>query len=172
MLHAKQHNTKSPSHGDAGQKAITRKSFLSSFGAFAWLGSISLAMMGSLRAAIPSVLPDPSLKFRIGQLADFSVGSTRTFEEENVAIFRDEEGIFAISTQCTHLGCIVRRDEQGFLCPCHGSRYSLDGSVTQGPAPKPLLWYAIKQTPGGLLLVDRAKTVAVGTKFDFTGTLA
>lgn len=45
-----------------------------------------------------------------------------------------------IVDNCTHLGCTFpwnETDEQ-FQCPCHGSRYSADGSVLRGPAPLPL----------------------------------
>ena len=148
-------------------KGITRKAFLSTLAAFAWLGSASLALIGSLRSAVPSVLPDPSARFRIGQAKDFAVGTARSFEEENVAIYRDEEGLFAISTICTHLGCVVRQTEDGFQCPCHGSKYDANGLVTKGPAPKSLSWYAIEEAPGGFLAVDRASPVEPGTKYHF-----
>lgn len=152
---------------NVANEAMTRKTFLSTLAVFAWLGSAALALMGSLRSLVPSVLPDRSARFKIGQAKDFAVGTTRSFEEENVAISRDEEGLFAMSTVCTHLGCVVRKTEEGFQCPCHGSKYDASGRVTQGPAPKSLEWYAIEQTPGGLLAVDRAKCVEPGTKFNF-----
>ena len=46
--------------------------------------------------------------------------------------------VFAIN--CSHLGCSVALNEAAktFDCPCHGSRFHLDGSVLQGPAPVPL----------------------------------
>lgn len=152
---------------DTHQDSITRKSFLSRLGVYTWLGSVGLALVGSVRAAIPSVLPDPSLRFRIGHPNNFSPGGARHFEEENVTVFRDDQGIFAISTICTHLGCVVRRSEEGFQCPCHGSTYDSNGEVTRGPAPKPLLWYAVAQSTGGALYVDRGKSVNVGTKYHF-----
>lgn len=57
------------------------------------------------------------------------------------AAFRDEEGaLHALSARCTHMGCSVRFNdaERSWDCPCHGSRFALDGSVLQGPAVEPL----------------------------------
>ncbi|MHB8881608.1 MAG: QcrA and Rieske domain-containing protein [Thermodesulfovibrionales bacterium] len=49
--------------------------------------------------------------------------------------------IFALSSSCTHLGCLVAwsRQKQQFLCPCHGGTYSIRGEVLAGPPPLPLL---------------------------------
>jgi Rieske Fe-S protein len=46
--------------------------------------------------------------------------------------------VFAIT--CSHLGCSIALNEQErrFDCPCHGSRFNLDGTVLRGPAPAPL----------------------------------
>lgn len=41
--------------------------------------------------------------------------------------------------RCTHLGCKINQSVNGFLvCPCHGSLFSADGKVAEGPASKPL----------------------------------
>ena len=46
---------------------------------------------------------------------------------------------FALLAECTHLGCLVSDEPLGgFACPCHGSKYSREGSVTRGPAPRSL----------------------------------
>lgn len=45
------------------------------------------------------------------------------------------------ATECTHQGCGVQRSGDGFSCPCHGSRFALDGSVERGPASDPLPLY-------------------------------
>jgi glycine/D-amino acid oxidase-like deaminating enzyme/nitrite reductase/ring-hydroxylating ferredoxin subunit len=58
-----------------------------------------------------------------------------------VAAYRDDAGeLHAVSARCTHLGCLVQFNnaERTWDCPCHGSRFALDGQVVQGPAVHPL----------------------------------
>ena len=58
-----------------------------------------------------------------------------------VAALRDADGVLhAVSATCTHLGCTVRWNgaERSWDCPCHGSRFDIDGSVLTGPAVEPL----------------------------------
>jgi Rieske Fe-S protein len=56
-------------------------------------------------------------------------------------VYRHEDGtLHAVSLRCTHLGCLVRFNaaERSWDCPCHGSRFGVDGSVLEGPAVRPL----------------------------------
>jgi glycine/D-amino acid oxidase-like deaminating enzyme/nitrite reductase/ring-hydroxylating ferredoxin subunit len=60
---------------------------------------------------------------------------------DNVAGYRDEQGrLHAVSAACTHMGCMVgwNENDRTWDCPCHGSRFALDGEVIHGPAVKPL----------------------------------
>jgi nitrite reductase/ring-hydroxylating ferredoxin subunit len=60
---------------------------------------------------------------------------------EKVAAYRDEDGaLHAVSAVCTHLGCVVQWNaaEKSWDCPCHASRFDVDGAVLQGPAVKDL----------------------------------
>jgi Rieske Fe-S protein len=57
------------------------------------------------------------------------------------AAYRDEDGVLhARSAICTHLACNVEWNaaERTWDCPCHGSRFGVDGEVVQGPAVRPL----------------------------------
>jgi glycine/D-amino acid oxidase-like deaminating enzyme/nitrite reductase/ring-hydroxylating ferredoxin subunit len=56
-------------------------------------------------------------------------------------VFRDDDGtLHAVSLRCTHMGCLLRFNaaERSWDCPCHGSRFDVDGAVLEGPAVNPL----------------------------------
>ncbi|MCP4217091.1 MAG: ubiquinol-cytochrome c reductase iron-sulfur subunit [bacterium] len=74
-------------------------------------------------------------------------------------IFRQANGIKAMSAICTHLGCVVTMTEKGFSCPCHGSHFDKVGDIVSGPAPKGLEWLKMSLAPDGQLTVDMDKKV-------------
>jgi glycine/D-amino acid oxidase-like deaminating enzyme/nitrite reductase/ring-hydroxylating ferredoxin subunit len=75
-----------------------------------------------------------------GELEPWEAGIVQ-HEGRRSAAFRDGDGrLHAVSATCTHLHCQVRWNdaERSWDCPCHGSRFGVDGAVLQGPATKPL----------------------------------
>ena len=79
--------------------------------------------------------PSPAADLRPGE------GALVDLDGDTVAGFRDDDGtLHAVSPTCTHLGCRVAFNtaERSWDCPCHGSRFDVDGSVLEGPAVRDL----------------------------------
>lgn len=62
----------------------------------------------------------------------------------------DEHNVVAFNPACTHLACAYHWDDgqHEFVCPCHGSKFAIDGRVIAGPAPRPLDRYIAKIEDG------------------------
>lgn len=70
-------------------------------------------------------------------------GAVFATEVGKLAVCRDRSGaLHSCSAVCTHLGCEVawNHAEQTWDCPCHGSRFSPEGKVINGPAVTDLSW--------------------------------
>jgi len=88
------------------------------------------------------------LRDRLGKTARTSLeeikrgeGAVVLKDGKRVAAYRDMEGkVTMLSPVCTHMGCIVRWNNADKMwdCPCHGSRFTPEGSVHSGPAETPL----------------------------------
>jgi glycine/D-amino acid oxidase-like deaminating enzyme/nitrite reductase/ring-hydroxylating ferredoxin subunit len=68
-------------------------------------------------------------------------GKIIELEGEKIAAYRDENnGLHLIGAECSHLKCIINwnNDEKSWDCPCHGSRFTHEGKVLNGPANKDL----------------------------------
>lgn len=144
-----------------GQAARRRLlAWLSGVGLF---GSALVSVVSNLVFIKPRATYGQPNRFSIGKPEDFPSGSRIALDEHRVCIVREGDRLCAISTTCTHLGCIIAPSETGFACPCHGSRFDQDGNVTGGPAPKPLPWYNLQIAPNGELEVDKGAEIAQGT---------
>ena len=125
-------------------------------------GALALATTGGLVLTgdflRPNVLFEPPAKFLVGKPNQYPLDSVVYLAKPKILVIREKEGYFyALSTVCTHLGCIVNwKAQEGIIaCPCHGSRFSKLGEVTGGPAPKPLPHFAMSLTVDGYLEVDK-----------------
>ncbi len=147
------------------EAGVSRRSFLGLASAGAVILSSLAALAGMLRIPKPNVFYEESQKFKIGKPENFPVGTVKKLDDKKVFIFTTSDGIHALSSVCTHLGCIVYTTEWGFQCPCHGSQYNKSGKVIAGPAPRNLAWLDISQSLDGALVVDAAKEVKPGTTF-------
>jgi glycine/D-amino acid oxidase-like deaminating enzyme/nitrite reductase/ring-hydroxylating ferredoxin subunit len=92
----------------------------------------------------------------VASLADIAAGTGAIVREgvHKLAVYRDQVGaLHTLSAKCTHLGCQVHFNsaERSWDCPCHGSRFDIDGTVLHGPASAPLKKihvHADETTPG------------------------
>ncbi|MCC6345968.1 MAG: Rieske (2Fe-2S) protein [Nitrospirales bacterium] len=148
-----------------GKPEVSRRDFLglASMGA-AVLSSFTL-LAGIFRMSKANVRYEEATRFKIGMPDSFPVGTVKKLDDKGVFIFANDDGVHAISSICTHLGCIVAISETGFQCPCHGSKYDENGKVVGGPAPRNLAWLEISQEVDGNLVVDTMRDVPAGTKF-------
>jgi Rieske Fe-S protein len=91
--------------------------------------------------------PGPLTEFDLGPKDNYPRGVQIVRLDIPAIIRHTDEGIIAISLVCTHLGCTVEEDEagEGFICPCHSSRYSKNGEVLEGPATKNLPRHRIEE---------------------------
>jgi cytochrome b6-f complex iron-sulfur subunit len=64
----------------------------------------------------------------------------RDLQGREMVLVNTEQGLKAISTNCTHLGCKAYYEPENsrFFCPCHDGVFDLDGNVVSGPPPRPL----------------------------------
>ena len=142
------------------------------FGSAAAVGFASFAAATGLwtaataRFMMPNVLTEPPQNFKVGFPGDYPAGHVETSYKRQYGVwivhgeYRGRRQIYALSTTCTHLGCITiyQASEQKFKCPCHGSGFFQDGINFEGPAPRPLVRYAIGIADDGQLEVDRSRT--------------
>lgn len=143
---------------------LPRRDFLGLAALWSAGAALLFALFGALRLPRAAVVPVPSRKFRVTLPETLAVGEAFIPPGRSVAIFRDDQGVFAVSRVCTHLGCLVKSEADGFHCPCHGSRFAPDGKVVKGPAPKALAWLAVTRVTPGTYLIDEGKPVPLGTK--------
>ncbi len=115
-------------------------------------GASALAFAGCGQAQTPRVVEQEVAPQGDGwaqfKLADFpaleNAGGSALLERPEALIsvwaLRRSDGSFgAVWGVCTHGACIVEpRENEVFECPCHGSRFALDGTVLNGPATRPL----------------------------------
>lgn len=63
----------------------------------------------------------------------------RTLKEEGPVFVRKVRGEYvALSSTCTHRGCEVESNPTFYECPCHNSKFDLEGRVVNGPATQHL----------------------------------
>lgn len=111
-------------------------------------GACSLFALGA--SALPAAaqtamrrLPDGRVEVRVSTVPALSaVGgavSIGSVKGVPVGVARTGPSTYrAFSLRCPHQGIPVKRSEQGWTCPAHGSQFEADGDLVLGPATRAL----------------------------------
>ncbi|MBC8876395.1 MAG: ubiquinol-cytochrome c reductase iron-sulfur subunit [Planctomycetes bacterium] len=143
-----------------------RRDFLGLAATWSAIGAVGMALLGALRLPMPSVFPESQSRVKLGPLAKFLTVDVTPLPQQRAWVFRDQQGLYAISAVCTHLGCIISRQDGKFECPCHGSLFDAVGNVVSGPAPRALDYLDLSISPDGQLVVDQQKTVNADVRLE------
>lgn len=117
---------------------LTRRDFLKLTANGLLAASGLLGLGGLLRFLSAVTEPAPKTEFDLGPDSNYPPGSRTVVADVPALLVHAESGFSALSLVCTHLGCTIEAQDTGFACPCHGSRFAADGTLTNGPASKPL----------------------------------
>ena len=145
----------------ASKNPVNRRDFMNEIAGCALaIAGIGAAVV-TVEYSSPNVLFEPPTTFRAGSLDDYPVNSVTYIQDQQVYIVRTDKGLWAMTAVCTHLGCITqwKPESSQIACPCHGSKFERDGKVQAGPAPRPLLHFAVRLTADGAIEVDKLETV-------------
>jgi cytochrome b6-f complex iron-sulfur subunit len=153
-----------------------RREFLKNLGRILGYGTLGGLFAGFGRSLWPNILYEPPKRVRLLDPKNLAEGMNY-FPDQRLFVFKRGNEVWAISAVCQHLGCTVNfvpfggkvkkkilgkeiEEEWEFHCPCHGSKYTQDGDIYEGPAPRGLPFYPLEIDPAtGYLVVDMSREV-------------
>ena len=146
--------------------SINRREFLT----YAW--GAALAVLAVEGAAVSYFFMLPRFRagefggaFRLGPVSSLPpAGTPRTvgYTDGKFWLAHTDEGVKALYMVCTHLGCLYKWSESNtrFECPCHGSKFTLDGDYIEGPAPRSLDQFEVRVLERGAVVAASQDTPA------------
>ncbi len=132
-------------------KNISRRDFLKLFTNSLLTLTGLLGIGGLIRYLSYQFDPTPPTEFDVGPASNYRLNSRTVVAYIPAIIIHDKNGLRALSLTCSHLGCTIEQTNFGFQCPCHSSRYDLDGVVLKGPATTNLRKLRLAETADGNL---------------------
>ena len=113
--------------------------------------------------------PPPNVgTVNVGKKAKYDKdGVSDEFAKKNrVLVVRNQGKIYAPTATCTHKNCAVKVKENAttkqkeIACGCHGSKFSIQGTSTKGPAKGSLYRYGISVNGDGDIIVNKEQQFA------------
>ena len=153
---------------DPEAKALSRREFVNKAAlGVGWFcfGATAAVSVGPAfgRFMMPNVLEEPDPKVRVGPKVKYVAMEpgevNEDFKKHGIWIIRLQDRFAALSTTCTHLGCIPNwlESDRKFKCPCHGSGFKQDGINFEGPAPRPLERLQLRIVDGEVIVNKSVK---------------
>lgn len=140
--------------GLVGEPPIGRRAFVGRLPGLAALGAS--ALLGGGCAGAGAVVPrdlGATLTLPSATVGDDGVFVLHPRDARPIFVSRDPDGaLTAVHARCTHRGC--QPDAMGgrLVCPCHGSEFSLDGLVMEGPASEALRRFTVSEAEGTVII--------------------
>lgn len=131
----------------------TRRDFLKLTTTALLTASGLLGLGGLLRFLDYRTEPPLKTEFDLGAATKYPLDSRTLLPDVPAVLIHAESGFSALSLVCTHLGCTVEQNADGFACPCHGSGFDSSGNVTHGPAAQRLRSLRVEDNPQGKLIL-------------------
>jgi len=125
-------------------KKIDRRKFLK--GLLYSLVSLEFGYVFFRLLKLDKTVLDETNYYEAGDISFFEKGRVYPFSSARFFLYRlDDGGFIAVSSKCTHLGCIIQfnADHDRFECPCHASAFEKSGEVIMSPATRALDYYPI-----------------------------
>jgi len=134
------------------------------------VGAATTAAAGALSACSGqngAAAPEPVGDVTAGNVSSLQEGTVKAVSGSPVFVGRDSNGLYAMTTTCTHAGCDMSSGQAistKIVCSCHGSEFDLNGDVVNGPANSPLVHYAVSLAADGTITVHGTQEVSASTR--------
>ena len=115
-----------------------------------------LGLAGLVRFLSYEPDPPPPQRFDIGPTSNYLINTRTVIKEIPAILIRGQSDYSALSLVCQHLGCTVDSKVDGFVCPCHGSRYDMAGQLLKGPSEKGLISLKVEITADNRVIIYKS----------------
>lgn len=112
---------------------------------------LSLGGLGLWRFLTPQGRPSSREVIAVAA-ADVPADGALVLPRQRCAVVKNGGAVLAVDLKCPHLGCTVSANPDGFVCPCHGSRFKSDGELLKGPAARGLERLEVAEHDGVLTI--------------------
>ena len=139
---------------------LSRKRFLDTLMCAGGLGVVSIIAYPLLKFVNPPARSSESSEWvDVGPADEIEPGGFKTIMHATgiplVLVRRSDDEFVALEKKCPHLGCMVELADGELFCPCHGAKFTLEGSLIDGPSPRDLKSFEVEVRPDGHIFVGK-----------------